>query len=115
MLYYMPIYYIELEITAYFLSFIYFDVQNAEENQASLQMALMEASQKAAKMGDSDDLRKQLDQLRQKTIATEADLKESNSKLNNQVSELTTQLLNANKKAEDLNAELETCKVSYAN
>ena len=78
-------------------------------------MALMEASQKAAKMGDSDDLRKQLDQLRQKTIATEADLKESNSKLNNQVSELTTQLLNANKKAEDLNAELETCKVSYAN
>ena len=76
-------------------------------------MALMEASQKAAKMGDSDDLRKQLDQLRQKTIATEADLKENNSKLNNQVSELTTQLLNANKKAEDLNAELETCKVSY--
>lgn len=77
-------------------------------------MALMEASQKAAKMGDSDDLRKQLDQLRQKTIATETDLKENNSKLNNQVSELTTQLLNANKKAEDLNAELETCKVSYA-
>ena len=65
-------------------------------------------------MGDSDDLRKQLDQLQQKLIKTEADLKEK-SKLHNQVSELTTQLLNANKKAEDLNAELETCKVSYVN
>ena len=69
-------------------------------------------------MGDSDDLRKQLDQLRQKSIKTEADLKEKNTKLNNQVSELTTQLLNANKKTEDLNSkveELETCKVSYEN
>ena len=66
-------------------------------------------------MGDSDDLRKQPDQLRQKSIKTEADLKEKNTKLNDQVSELTTQLLNANKKAEDLKAELETCKVSYAN
>ena len=66
-------------------------------------------------MSDSDDLRKQLDQLQQKSIKTEADLKEKNTKLNNQVSELTTQLLNANKKAEDLNAELETYKVSYAN
>ena len=66
-------------------------------------------------MGDSDDLRKQLDQLRQKSIKTEADLKEKNTKLNDQVSELTTQLLNANKKTEDLNAELETCKVSYEN
>ena len=65
-------------------------------------------------MSDSDDLRKQLDQLRQKSIKTEADLNEKNSKLNNQVSDLTTQLLNANKKAEDLYAELETCKVSYA-
>ena len=72
----------------------------------------MEASQKAAKMGDSDDLRKQLDQLRQKSIATESQLKEDAAKLNNQVSEVTTQLLNANKKAEDLSAELETIKVS---
>ena len=75
----------------------------------------MEASQKAAKMGDSDDLRKQLDQLRQKSIATESQLKEDAAKLNNQVSEVTTQLLNANKKAEDLSAELETIKVSPYN
>ena len=78
-------------------------------------MALMEASQKAAKMGDSDDLRKQLDQLRQKSIATESQLKEDAAKLNNQVSEVTTQLLNANKKAEDLSAELETIKVNPYN